>query len=287
MLTFPSNTINPGNNQNLIIRTQSSGNAFTEMYQRLDSWEAYSVDDLTAANSAYAWIRAELPTLDTPQVFIENQKGSAGIPLRWTFDADGELTIPSGGRLGFAGKGWTGLDGGNGAPVSLTSLYPSGMYSGCITITPGNGAEISTYGDGTGQTGNWMFGNDGALQIQYIAKIATSSTVTCAPGVDTVVYTGTTQYQMTFKLLLKVEGIEDPNSTEDTQSTEMIVAKGTRNNAVAASVYGVVHTSVAPLATFTSRWNAITSRVEITCRPTSLTNSVTVIAFATEISTSH
>ena len=210
-----------------------------------------------------------------------------GGTYNWIFGSDGELILPTGGRIGVAGKGWTGLDGGFGNPLSLTSYYPSGMYSGCITITPGNGAEISTYGDGTGQTGNWMFGNDGALQIQYIAKIATSSTVTCAPGVDTVVYTGTSQYQMTFKLLLKVEGIEDPNSTEDTQSTEMIVAKGARNNAVAATVYGVIHTSVLPLATFTSRWNATTSRVEITCRPTSLTNSVTVIAFATEISTSH
>jgi hypothetical protein len=82
----------------------------------------------------------------------------------WTYGTDGELTLPSGGRLGFAGKGWTGLDGGNGNPVSLTSLYSSGMYSSCITLNPNGSLDISTYGDGTGQTGNWNF-NDRVLTL--------------------------------------------------------------------------------------------------------------------------
>ena len=218
---------------------------------------------------------------------IKNYNSATNLDNVWTFDSNGEFTLPTGGRLGFAGKGWTGLDGGNGQPVSLTSLYPSGMYSGCVTITPGNGINISTYGDGTGQTGSWSFNNNGTTQLPNGITQASTGTVLCAAGADTVVYTGTAQYQMTFKLLLKVEGIEGSNSTEDTQSTEMIVAKGSRANAVVASVYGVVHTSVLPLATFTAQWNAVTGLVEITCRPTSLTNSVTVIAFATEISTSH
>ena len=83
----------------------------------------------------------------------------------WTFGTDGEMYLPTGGRLGVAGKGWTGLDGGNGQPVSLTSLYSSGMYSGCFTINPGSGATISTYGDGTGQTGYWNFANDSATTM--------------------------------------------------------------------------------------------------------------------------
>ena len=83
----------------------------------------------------------------------------------FTFNQAGELVLPNGGHLGPVGKGWTGLDGGNGQPVSLLSYYNSGMYSGCLTITPGNGAVISTYGDGTGQTGQWTFGNDGNLTI--------------------------------------------------------------------------------------------------------------------------
>ena len=75
----------------------------------------------------------------------------------WTFGTDGELYLPSNGRLGFAGKGWTGLDGGPGNPTSLTSLYSSGMYSSCITLDPNGSLSISTYGDGTGQLGNWQF----------------------------------------------------------------------------------------------------------------------------------
>jgi hypothetical protein len=79
----------------------------------------------------------------------------------WNFGSNGELTLPTGGHLGPAGKGWTGLDGGNGNPVSLTSLYASGMYSSCITLGPGGQLDISTYGDGTGQTGNWNFSSSG------------------------------------------------------------------------------------------------------------------------------
>ena len=79
----------------------------------------------------------------------------------WTFGTDGELYLPTGGRIGFAGKGWTGLDGGNGAPTSLTSYYPSGMYSSCLTAGPSGSLSISTYGDGTGLTNNWNFDSTG------------------------------------------------------------------------------------------------------------------------------
>jgi hypothetical protein len=76
---------------------------------------------------------------------------------RWTFGQDSELYLPTGGRLGVAGKGWTGLDGGFGNPLSLTSYYSSGMYASCITLSPNGTLTISTYGDGTGQLGNWTF----------------------------------------------------------------------------------------------------------------------------------
>ena len=79
----------------------------------------------------------------------------------WTYGDDGELYLPTGGRLGFAGKGWTGLDGGNGAPTSLTSLYTSGMYSSCLTAGPSGSLSISTYSDGTGLTNNWNFDSTG------------------------------------------------------------------------------------------------------------------------------
>ena len=79
----------------------------------------------------------------------------------WTFGSDGELILPTGGRLGVAGKGWTGLDGGFGNPLSLTSYYASEMYSSCITLNQNGSLDISTYGDGTGLTGNWNFSSSG------------------------------------------------------------------------------------------------------------------------------
>jgi hypothetical protein len=111
--------------------------------------------------------------------------------------------------------------------------------------------------------------------------------IQCPPNTDTVIYTGTTEWQHTIKLLLQAEGVEEGNSGQwDNQSAEMIVTKSFRNNTVAASLYGRVYTSVNPLATFTAQWNATTSRVEITCRPTSTSNHVYVRTFATEITTS-
>jgi hypothetical protein len=65
----------------------------------------------------------------------------------------------------------------------------------------------------------------------------------------------------------------------------MIVAKSFRADDIAASVYGIVYTSVAPLATFTALWNALTSRIEVVCA-TPGANDVNVKIFATEITTS-
>jgi hypothetical protein len=93
---FPNDTIQTANNQSLTIRTPSSGNAYSTMYQNSSHWEAYAEDDETGADSGWAWIFAELPTIDTPQVFIENKTGSDGISKRWTFDAAGNLTLPNG-----------------------------------------------------------------------------------------------------------------------------------------------------------------------------------------------
>jgi hypothetical protein len=138
-----------------------------------------------------------------------------------------------------------------------------------------------------GGENTWEFKPDGSAQLPNNVKQNTNPSVVCNTGTDTVVYTGSDQYLHTFKLLIKVEGHE--LSAEDqweTQSTEMIIAKSFNGDKVAATAYGVVHTSVDPLATFTARWNPTISRVEVLCRPTSLTYPVDVRTFATEIFTS-
>jgi len=112
-----------------------------------------------------------------------------------------------------------------------------------------------------------------------------TSSITCQAGVDTVVFTSSQEGLQTIKLVLQVEGSVYLDNA-DTQSCEMIVAKGFRGPTVAASVYGIVYTSVEPLATFTADWNPTLLRVEVTCQPTSLTNNVNVKAVVTEITTS-
>jgi len=127
---------------------------------------------------------------------------------------------------------------------------------------------------------------DTELRLPNQVKQTSSGTVTCDPNTDTVVYTSTSDSQYSFKMLFKVEGSEDSQPEWDTQTCEMTIAKSFRNNTVVGSVYGLVYTSTNPLATFTARWNAISLRVEVLCRPTSTTDSVYVRSFATEISTS-
>ena len=148
----------------------------------------------------------------------------------WTFGQTGELTTPQGGRLGSAGKGWTGLDGGYGNPVSLTSYYANGFYAGCLTASPDGNLTISTY-TGNGQQGNWSFDNGANLvlaptnqelngagsgesaKLRGTRKIVNGytntyaySTVLAAGGTPTVAYTATDNSVMSAKVTFAVEG---------------------------------------------------------------------------------
>lgn len=197
----------------------------------------------------------------------------------------------------------TGDVGFSGQVIYNKTDYNQGLYvapggeSTSYVYVPGNSQSVdtsvqiinsSTGGIEVGSNGNyWSFQADGTLRLPNFVKQVPAQSVQCLPNVDTVVYTGTAQWQHTFKLLLQAEGIEDGNVGQwDTQSAEMIIAKSYLNDKVAASLYGRVYTSVNPLATFTAQWNAISNRVEVTCRPTSTTNNVWVRTFATEITSS-
>jgi hypothetical protein len=127
----------------------------------------------------------------------------------------------------------------------------------------------------------------GTLVFPNYVTQNTNISVRCDPNMDTIIYTATNQWQHTFKLLLKVEGNEVQGQNGwDTQSCEMMIAKSYNGDKVAGSVYGLVYTSNNPLATFTTRWNSSTNRVEVLCRPTSTTEYVDVRSFVTEITTS-
>jgi len=147
---------------------------------------------------------------------------------------------------------------------------------GILTLPPEG--TISNSGN------NWTFGSDGTLSYPRSALQSDTNTVTCAGNSSTVIYTTSANDQNTIKLLIQVEGDEGASSEWDTQACEMIVAKSWRANDIASTVYGIVHTSVAPLATFTAEWNPLISRIEILCTTPSA-NAVYVRTFATEIQT--
>jgi hypothetical protein len=126
----------------------------------------------------------------------------------------------------------------------------------------------------------------GVLVYPNSALQRDTGVINCAGNASTMIYTtSSVSNQHTIKLLIQVEGTEGASAVLDTQACEMIIAKSFRADAIAASVYGVVHTSVAPLATFTAEWNVLTSKVEVLCTTPSA-NGVSVKIFATEITTS-
>jgi hypothetical protein len=154
---------------------------------------------------------------------------------------------------------------------------------GSVNIRAGSGTLTSGTVNITTNNNQWVFAPNGALSYPNVAIQRDTATVSCPGNASTVVYTAVGQYQHAIKLLIQVEG-GAPGDPYDTQACEMIIAKSFRADAIAASVYGVVHTSVAPLATFTANWNAVTSRVEVLCATTAI--AVNVRIFATEITTS-
>jgi hypothetical protein len=99
----------------------------------------------------------------------------------WTFDTTGNLNLPQGGWIGAAGiKGdGTMLTGGRGQLASLTSYYANTdalNYSSCVTVNADGTLNITTYGDGTGQLGQWSF-TGANLQVPGNGFITTSDAV--------------------------------------------------------------------------------------------------------------
>ena len=176
-----------------------------------------------------------------------------------------------------------------GAPTALSELTNDMGF----VDSAGIGDAIDSYlSDSTTTVANRLvngvnevvLGSTGALSYPNTALQRDTATVTCTGNASTVVYTASTDVQHTIRLLIQVEGYEGAAAQFDTQACEMIIAKSFRADAIAATVYGIVHTSVAPLATFTAQWNALTNRVEVLCATPSA-NSVYVRTFATEIYT--
>jgi hypothetical protein len=199
---------------------------------------------------------------------------------RLELDTNGVIRLPDGSII-------------NGSTIRGIAGTSELNYTG-ITIGPNsNDAEktwmwvdhANAYISTNNFANTWTFGNNGSLSYPNTALQRDTATVTCAGNASTVVFTATGVSVHTIRLLIQVEGTVGAAVDMDTQACEMIIAKSFRADAIAASVYGVVHTSVAPLATFTAEWNVLTSKVEVLCTTPSA-NGVSVKIFATEITTS-
>jgi hypothetical protein len=208
----------------------------------------------------------------------------------WNFAPSGIFYLPSGGDIVRDGSS---VLGGGASTGSITFADNSMIGTGDVIIGFEQVASPAVTFSFT-QTGEFITPQvvtgsvtTNQVDMYYTRQVSDDTNVTCPPNVDTVIHTGTDQWQHTFKLLLKVEGNEDPAQQGwDTQSCEMMIAKSYRSDAIAGSVYGLVYTSTNPLATFTTRWNSAINRVEVLCRPSSTTENVVVRSFVTEMTSS-
>jgi len=181
---------------------------------------------------------------------------------QWTFGVDGEFYLPTGGRIG-ATKGGTMLDGGNANSTSLTSFYANGNYSGCFTAYPDGNVAVTTYGDGTGQLGQWTFsganlllasqnvsGNVGESAIvagtrkivngQYSGAAYGYSAELAAGGTPSVAYTATNEYVQSVRLTFAVESVGSSPQWEqfDVVATKSLDTPGSVNFVVSNRIKG-------------------------------------------------
>lgn len=100
------------------------------------------------------------------------------------------------------------------------------------------------------------------------------TTSSIVPGEPTVIWTGFDSAVSSAKLFVQVECevIGDPTGAHS-QSCEIIVASRGDQFVPNISVYGLVYTSVSPLATFTAQRNGVTNRIEIVGTPAFITSS--------------
>lgn len=194
----------------------------------------------------------------------------------WTFGTDGQLTVP----------GPIFRDGGlyinSSGSTTAASVFVSG-FAGSVILRTANNADQTSHDLILDVNGNLTLPGN----VSYPGGITQSrqDDTVCNAGVDTVVYTSTGQYQHAIKLFVMIEGMAPGGDgvNWDTQACDVIAVKGFANNIIHVTTYGVTYTSAAAFATFDGHWNATTNRIEITCRPVSPTNGVTVSVHAIEM----
>jgi hypothetical protein len=214
-------------------------------------------------DTTYRDFSIELPTPDGT-----NEK-------RWTFSNDGKLTLPSGAVIDASDFNVNILSSNY---ITLETLGPAQIEIG--RYSPAGSVVIVG-------SANTPFNIDSTL-IRYAGGIAQSQkdNTQCPPNVDTVIYTSTNSNRHAIKLFVMAEGVTDGGGLSwDTQACDIIAVKGFNNNIVHVTTYGVTYSGPTAIAEFDGQWNPTTNRIEITCRPISVTTSVVTSVHAIEMTT--
>lgn len=144
----------------------------------------------------------------------------------------------------------------------------------------------------------WQFGEDGSLTLPASGNIrqnlsfTRTTSATAAAATATVVWSANQDWTSAIKLTIQVEGRVTGDSTGwHVQTSEATIAsRGYANNINGygdpeMSVYGIIYTSVSPLATFEVQRNATTRLVELVATGTDLNNNIIVSIHSVEIGT--
>jgi hypothetical protein len=182
-------------------------------------------------------------------------------------DADGATTFPTGGQI-------ANYPGGTGASDNSWFVTPGGGGSGGVSSQDGQQyiqinnnlfVEIGT-SYGTANESIWRFGRNGALTSPGGSFTKTTTNNLATTVLTQIVWTATETYISGAKLTIQVEANETGGTGSwETQVCEAVIAvRGyTAASVPVMSVYGVTHTSVAPLMTFTVDRNPVSNLVEI------------------------
>ena len=248
-------------------------------------WVDHENAYITTNNAANTWTFGNNGSLTFPDSTVQTTAWTGSVSS--LVNGDYELVVETDGII--SSVAFPERDGGkiylSGVEIGAVPSDPEDTFPYPLVLTSQQGNVRITPNAIQAPRLDWEFGADGTLSYPKSALQRDTATVACPGNASTVVYTASGTGIHTIRLLIQVEGTVGAAVDWDTQACEMIIAKSFRANEIAASVYGIVYTSVAPLATFTANWNALTSRVEVLCTTPSA-NTVSVRIFATEITTS-
>lgn len=189
----------------------------------------------------------------------------------------------------------------SGVGMAYTSESVGGTAGATISID-GASASISST-DGV-VTNNWLFDTSGETILPGILQLPSNSyvrqnhsftrtTTASAPAAtSTVVWSANQDWTSAIKLTIQVEGNVTGDSTGwHVQTCEATIAsRGYANGTYGygdpeMTVYGIIHTSVSPLATFEVQRNATTRFVEVVATGADINNNIIVSIHSVEIGT--